>query len=137
VTIEIALGSTSLYAYLNSLVIKAYSLDAPAVTQAAAAAGSGVEEAVVLSGAQAFPNPVQSDVTLRVPLARAVPVLTVRLSDASGAILSTQRFNNLAQGTWQQRIALQGRASRPGVYFIHLSGLPDGKTQVLKIVKGK
>lgn len=139
VTIEIALGATALYAYLNSLVIKGYALSTTTTqttTATEAVAASIVpEESTVFTQARAYPNPAQKDVMLAVPLTKAVPALTVNLTDASGSILSTQLFRNLPQGTWQQRIPLNDKAAQPGIYFIHITGLPEGKSQVLKVVK--
>jgi hypothetical protein len=137
VEIEMSLGATSLYAYLNSLVIKAY-VNAPVSSSSATTSANVVTEAPSsFTAARAFPNPVQNDVTLNVPLSKGAAALSIKLTDASGSVLSTQTFTNVQQGTWQQRIPLQGKASHPGVYFIHIAGLPEGKTQVLKIVKVK
>lgn len=105
VTFTVSLGSTAMYAYMNSLVLKAYALPPSAGSEAANATTLAATNNFM--EARAFPNPVQSDViTLGVPLSRSVSALTVQLTDASGSILSTQVFNNLIQGTWQQNISL-------------------------------
>jgi hypothetical protein len=72
---------------------------------------------------------------LNVPLAESVAALSIRLMDASGSLLSTWNFTHLPKGTWQQQIPLEGKASMPGIYLIHVSGLPQGKSHVLKILK--
>ncbi|HUP12435.1 MAG TPA: carbohydrate-binding protein [Niastella sp.] len=135
VVVEISLGSTAMFAYLNSVVIKAYSQ--MATTSAVTSVNNvGVEE-VSHVAATAYPNPTENEVQLNVPLSKPVTMLTVTISNASGSIVSTQYFKNLAQGTWQQRLRLNEKASQPGMYYIQLSGLPGGKSQVLKVMKLK
>jgi len=143
VYIEVSLGATSVYAYLNSIVVKAYSLGggSAGTSTTAATETNGLEmlpeTSTDFTEARAYPNPAQSHVTLAVPLQQNASALTVNVTDAAGSILSTQNFRNVSQGLWQQRISLQGRASQPGVYFIKITGLPEGKSQVLKVVKVK
>lgn len=137
VIVEMSLGATSMFAYLNALVIKGYSLSGTTSRSAAAPVTLTEITQPATTTVQAYPNPVQNDVMLRVPVSKCIPQLSVRLTNASGSILSTRNFGNILQGIWEQRIPLNGTASQPGVYFIHVTGLPDGKTQVLKIVKVK
>jgi hypothetical protein len=141
VIFEVVLGSAASYAYLNALVIKGYYLGDATTTTSTSAAITPLTAALIpendnsITTASVFPNPVTSDVNLSVPLQKSVSALTVQLTDATGNVLRKQQYKNLGPGMWQQRIPLNGNASQPGLYFIQLSGLPDGKAQVLKIIK--
>ena len=133
VTFTVSLSATALYAYLNSVVLKAFAL--PPTAGAEAQNATTLAATTVFNEARIFPNPVVNDVMLNVPLSKPVAMLTTKLTDASGNVLTTQNFKNLPQGSWQQTIPLTGRASQPGIYYLHISGLPEGKSQVLKVVK--
>jgi hypothetical protein len=135
VFIQVSLASTAQYAYLNSLVIKGYYNPGSVTTRATTTATT--TQAATLASASAYPNPVQNDVMLTVPLTQNVSQLSVQLTDASGGVLSTQTFRNVPQGTWQQHLSMTDKATQPGIYFIRISGLPDGKSEVLKVVKIK
>lgn len=134
VTIEVALGATAMYAYLNSLVIKAYPVTTTTITRTPTYTITP-DTTTSTQQVQAFPNPAQDHVFLTAQLTQPVPELSVNITDATGSLLSTQRFTNVPQGTWRQRIPFTNRAAEQGVYFISLTGLPNGKSQVLKVMK--
>jgi hypothetical protein len=142
VTFTVALGPTATFAYLNSVVIKGY-YQSPTLTQTALASDS-LATAVLpdevaedsASRAAVYPNPFTSEVMLKVPLEQATPRLQVQLSNAVGGVVGTYTFRNLPKGLWQQRLPLD-RQTKAGVYFIHLSGLPNNKTTTLKAIKIK
>jgi hypothetical protein len=139
VTITVSLGSAALYAYLNSIVIKGYSLNSTTTTTTTSTnadlAAAIAEPDTNPAAAQAFPNPVRNAVTLQVPLAKAVASLSVQLTNAAGSVIYSRVFPNVPQGTWQQRIPLEGKASQPGVYFVRITGLPEEKTHQFKLLK--
>jgi hypothetical protein len=139
VTYTVSLGATALYAYQNSLVIKGYANTTTAAATAADLTAATAEEQVQEDSAatvqvQAYPNPVDNDVLLSAPLHKAVPELVVQVYEPSGTMLSTRRFANVPKGLWQQRIPLTGRS---GLYFVRISGLPDGRNQTIRLIKRK
>ncbi|HUP12672.1 MAG TPA: fibronectin type III domain-containing protein, partial [Niastella sp.] len=141
VFVEVLLGPTSLYAYLNGLVIRAYSLSTTTTSITASdrtvQTSAGIEEQIVSGQASLYPNPATDQVLVRVPLKTASAGVTIKLTNATGSILNTYQYKNINAGIWQQAIPLNGKASQPGVYFLQLSGLPEGKDQVLKVLKVK
>jgi hypothetical protein len=144
VTFTVSLGPTATFAYLNSLVIKGY-YQAPTLTQTALSSdsiatavlqeGEGADDSTT-AAAGVYPNPFTSELVLKVPLTQATPRLQVQLTNAVGGVVGTYTFRNLPAGLWQQRLPLDAQTT-PGVYFIHLSGLPDNKTTKLKAIKIK
>jgi chitodextrinase len=142
VTFTVSLGAAASFAYLNSLVIRGY-YQAPTVTQSAVSDHS-VATALMAEAppapdstarAEVYPNPFTDALMVRVPLSQHTPVLQVRLSDATGRVVGSYTYRNLPQGVWQQRLPLS--AARPGLYVIHLSGLPGGRTLQFKALKTK
>jgi hypothetical protein len=139
VTYTVSLGATALYAYQNSLVIKGYAITTTAAATAANQTAATAEEQVQQDSAatvqvQAYPNPLDNDVLLSAPLHKAVPELVVQVYEPSGTMLSTRRFANVPKGLWQQRIPITGRS---GLYFVRISGLPDGRNQTIRLIKRK
>jgi hypothetical protein len=140
ITYTVSLGASALYAYQNSLVIKAYSLDAATTsTQSVTAAPvvaeqpDSIQEVTVV---QVAPNPLQgSQVWVRSNLTQAVPELRLSLSDAVGSVLKTWRFTALQQGVWQQPLQLPAGARQPGMYLLHIEGLPAAQSKTLKLLK--
>jgi chitodextrinase len=136
VTIKISLGQYAQFAYLNCLIIKGYSPEAQSASTARIAASIDNPVIAPVQGTiNAYPNPFTNDITLSIPVTQQIPELMVRVADVSGRIISAQQFKEVPQGIWQQRILVNGSSLQPGVYFIHIAGLPGNKEEVIKVMK--
>lgn len=142
VFIDITADPASMYAYLNSLVIKGYAPGSVAggtimanESMPAAIAPSALNENAVQ--ATAYPNPFIDNVTISLPMVRKTEVMSVKLADMSGRVILARQFKDVPEGLWQQSLPLNDAAIQPGMYLLYISGLPDNKTQVIKLIRKK
>jgi hypothetical protein len=156
VYIDITHGPLSQFAYLNGLIIQAYSTaGAPdpenlrpagpssginaALTQASSQLAQPIAEAEVSDKASltVYPNPFVNDVTLQVPITNKILLLSVKITDISGRVISLQQFREVPAGIWRQRIALNSFGLKAGTYFIYIDGLPGVRPRMAKLLKIK
>jgi hypothetical protein len=141
VFIDISLDSLAQFAYLNSLVIKAYcppyvsssSNTARADALANSTTGQNLNE--IAAEVSAYPNPFTNDVMVSVPLTKKADVLTLKITDASGRIIMSRQYKDVPAGLWQQSLSLADEAIEPGMYILSVSGLPDNKTKFIKLIR--
>jgi predicted esterase len=140
VIVQLSLGPTAQYAYLNSMIIMGYS---PETFNNTSTNRVAVNPAMLnpqdlnANAISAYPNPFTNDVTLSIPVKQNIPSLLVKVTDISGRIISIQRFKDIRSGIWQQRINLDNNDLQPGIYLLQIEGLPENKLQVIKLVKRK
>jgi hypothetical protein len=158
VFIDMINGPASQFGYLNGMIIQGYgampvgntmgglnsltmaNTGAQAVTAQAASPErdrSIGEQAGSAGAVNVYPNPFQDAVTVQLAVADNLAILSVKITDLSGRVISLQRYRNIPAGIWQQRISLQGLALNPGTYFIQLDGVPGQRAQTVKILKIK
>jgi hypothetical protein len=156
VYVDITHGSLSQFAYLNGLIIQAYSTASTtdpehlrpagtssginaALTQASSQPVQSTAEAEVSDKASltVYPNPFVDDVTLQVPITNKILLLSVKITDISGRVISLQQFREVPAGIWRQRIALNSFGLKAGTYFIYIDGLPGARPSMAKLLKIK
>lgn len=130
--------ATSIFGYLNSLVINATN---PAKTTKVIASNSTVnqlpldEAEPMHDSVSAYPNPFVNDVVVKLWLQQNAQHLSVALMDASGRIVHRENFSNIQKGLWVQRLQLQGHKLPKGFYFITANTNNLAKPLVFKLVK--
>ncbi|MDP4260390.1 MAG: fibronectin type III domain-containing protein, partial [Bacteroidota bacterium] len=142
-------------AYLNALVIDGVPSAAEAFGQTpvptavprtgAGAAVTGAANALSLSGStdpymgpvrlMAYPNPFIDEIRLSVSLNKPVDKLNAMVIDVTGRVLHEEQLTGLPQGVTEQKLHLNAAALPAGTYFVILTGLPDGKTKAVPMVK--
>jgi hypothetical protein len=145
-------GSLSQYAYLNGLIIQAFTkADTPGAENTLVATVysslttvlnyasyqpvrpvAEVEEKAK-SGLSVYPYPLMDAVTVQVPLTNKILLLSVKISDISERVISLQQFREVPAGIWWQRIALNSFGLKAGTYFIYIDGLTGTSPRIAKI----
>ncbi len=157
VFINITHGSASQYGYLNGMIIQGYAAKADTagsmgILKSSVAANTGgsamtsqtttvqakhtmPEDNAGESSISIYPNPVVDDVTVQVPVTTKIPLLSVKITDMSGRVLSLQQHKDIPAGTWRQQISLKSLALSAGTYFIQVEGVPRLEKTVAKLLK--
>ncbi|HUP13289.1 MAG TPA: T9SS type A sorting domain-containing protein, partial [Niastella sp.] len=150
--IDITNGAASQYSYLNGLIIQAYNnpvsttmglanslTSGTSATNGVMAPGRKAQEAenVNKTTVTVYPNPFIDNVTVQLQIPTKILLLSVKVTDISGRVISLQAFKEVPAGIWEQRISIKSRALKAGTYFIELNGLPGGKASVVKLIKVK
>lgn len=147
VMIQVSLGQYSQFAYLNGMVINAYTRgntaqgastgrgvddyietdNAPVnvqqpTTTAPAAKASVVPAATTISQVSVYPNPFADDITVALSLEKEMDRISIRLTDASGHIVYNKDFSGLAKGEWRQQLRIPSEHLTAGVYILEIRG---------------
>jgi len=161
VFIDVSLGTYSMYAYLNGMVINGYKrgdttnnggsgrgieqfivLDKkPAKIQPAVIATSAkgpVATAEAVSQVSVYPNPFADDINVSLSLENDLDRVTIRLTDAAGHVVYNKDFSGLRKGEWRQQLQIPGEQLTAGVYILEIRG--SDKTlppRTFKLIKNR
>lgn len=154
--IDITNGTASQFGYLNGMIIQGYNATpgssgmgvsnsltlnnraGESLVQATNQRQRSIrEDATEKSVVSVFPNPFTDAVTVQAPVRTKISLLSVKITDMSGRVISLRQFRNVPAGTWQQQISLKDLGLNIGTYFMQVDGLPGQNAQVVKILKIK
>jgi hypothetical protein len=141
-------------AYLNALVIDGVPSAAETFGQTpvatalprsgSGAAVTGAANALSLNGAtpytgavklMAYPNPFIDEIRLSVSLDKPVDKLKAMVIDVTGRVLHEEQLTGVPQGVTEQKLHMNAAALPAGTYFVIITGLPDGKTKAVPMIK--
>lgn len=127
---------SSLFGYLNSLVIEAYNPQQLRVRNISQP--DNLINSLSLEqdnkAVKVFPNPFANEVTLQLALSKSVPKMQVIITDVAGRIIYSQAFSNITKGFWQQQLNV-GNVLHKGIYFLQVKGIEEAGTKAVKIIK--
>jgi hypothetical protein len=133
--VTITTSSGSLYGYLSALEIESSTATKQVTVQSAVIANNiTINDTSQNTVAFAYPNPFTDDVFVKVFLEKEAAKVNVVVSDALGRVVYNQQFGNIPGGVWNQRLALNERDLKPGLYFIRVI-TPGSKPLVIKLLK--
>lgn len=160
VFINVSLGTYSMYAYLNGMVINGYKRGD---TASAGGTGRGVEQFITLdkkpvritetvaasakspvlpveaeTSVTVYPNPFVDNITVSLNVERNDERVSVRLTDAQGRQVYFKDFGGLRKGEWRQQLQLPTELLTAGMYILEVRGkdinLPP---QTFKLIKNR
>jgi hypothetical protein len=82
-----------------------------------------------------YPNPIVSDVSLRLSMNKAADKIGILVTDVTGKTIFTKELTQVPGGTTLHPLGINSKSLLPGVYFVKITGLPDGKSKTIRLVK--
>ncbi len=86
------------------------------------------------TAAIAYPNPFVDDIILKVNFTKNIGKFNVVVTDMAGRTIHANEFNDIKRGVWQQKIGLNGKALKNGIYLIQVL-IPGEKATTIKVIK--
>jgi hypothetical protein len=134
IDITIAAGGTSQYGYLGVLAIQGVPSPESAAQVTDSPRAALVENLPEVS-MSAYPNPFVSEVTLKLSMNKVSDKIDILVTDVTGKTIFTKQLRQVPSGTTVYPLGMNSKSLHPGVYFVKINGLPDGKSRTIRLVK--
>jgi hypothetical protein len=83
----------------------------------------------------AYPNPMESEVTLKLSMNKVSDKIDILVTDVTGKTIFMKELRQVPSGTSLYPLGMNAKSLHPGVYFVKITGLPDGKSRTIRLVK--